>query len=208
MQEKSLEQGSFLKLSDLQKFSKIIFENQDESVLIDNYSENSNFPQKYKTELCKSYSESGKCKYHNKCMFAHGKEELFKRKTCYNYKQKKCESFYRQGYCPYGMRCNFVHDNRKLEDIFNNWSACNLKFSFNESSETEMKSLCSNEKVKNETSIQVKKRERKRLDVFKKLTASTKKEINAKITEEVKDSKSGFSSKKLLTTSCILEKTI
>ena len=34
---------------------------------------------KYKTELCKTFSETGKCPYGFKCRFAHGKEELSKK---------------------------------------------------------------------------------------------------------------------------------
>lgn len=31
---------------------------------------------RYKTELCKSYTETGNCRYGAKCQFAHGKEEI------------------------------------------------------------------------------------------------------------------------------------
>ena len=31
---------------------------------------------KYKTEICKNYSEKGDCPYREKCQFAHGKDEI------------------------------------------------------------------------------------------------------------------------------------
>jgi hypothetical protein len=73
---------------------------------------------KYKTELCKSFTESGFCAYGNKCRFAHGKTELFdKIVNCKKYKQKECLSFFKNGYCCYGSRCHFKHEERKLFQI-------------------------------------------------------------------------------------------
>ena len=79
--------------------------------------ENRNDP-KYKTELCKTFSEKGSCPYGSKCRFAHGKEELFQKKiNCKLYKQKECNSFFTNFYCNYGSRCHFKHDERTLDDI-------------------------------------------------------------------------------------------
>ena len=65
---------------------------------------------KYKTELCKTFEESNYCSYGNKCRFAHGKKELFKKsEIIFNYKKKNCNSFYVEGYCSYGTRCSFKH---------------------------------------------------------------------------------------------------
>jgi hypothetical protein len=73
---------------------------------------------KYKTELCKKFTETGFCAYGNKCRFAHGKRELFdKIVNCKNYKQKECMSFLKNKYCCYGSRCHFKHDERKLNQI-------------------------------------------------------------------------------------------
>lgn len=73
---------------------------------------------KYKTELCKSYTESNFCAYGNKCRFAHGKNELFdKMIACKKYKQKECNSFFKNKYCCYGSRCHFKHEERKLLEI-------------------------------------------------------------------------------------------
>jgi len=65
---------------------------------------------KYKTELCKTYEETGFCPYVNKCRFAHGKNELFdKSLNVNNYKIKKCKAFYCEAFCIYGSRCLFKH---------------------------------------------------------------------------------------------------
>jgi hypothetical protein len=73
---------------------------------------------KYKTELCKSWSECGFCAYGNKCRFAHGKHELFEKTVNHKkYKQKECLSFFNNQYCCYGSRCHFKHEERKLEEI-------------------------------------------------------------------------------------------
>ena len=78
--------------------------------------------EKYKTELCKTYSETGKCPYGTKCRFAHGKDELITKKLCTNYKKKQCKTFFENGYCPYGSRCTFKHSEYNFENtklIFN-----------------------------------------------------------------------------------------
>lgn len=66
---------------------------------------------KFKTELCKTYSLIGSCKYGYKCRFAHGKEELVpKIITCPFYNQRICKAFMEKGYCAYGERCNYKHN--------------------------------------------------------------------------------------------------
>ena len=72
---------------------------------------------KYKTELCKTFTETGKCPYGYKCRFAHGKEELLSKLINSNYKKKDCKTFSEIGFCPYGSRCSFRHDERKINDI-------------------------------------------------------------------------------------------
>jgi len=73
---------------------------------------------KFKTELCKSWVETGFCIYGNKCRFAHGKSEIFEKPVnSSKYKQKNCLSFFENGFCNYGTRCHFKHDERKVEDI-------------------------------------------------------------------------------------------
>lgn len=72
--------------------------------------------ERYKTELCKNFEETGKCNYGKKCEFAHGKMELKEKpKTLNNprYKSTACSMFFDDGYCPYGRRCIFKHDERE-----------------------------------------------------------------------------------------------
>lgn len=65
---------------------------------------------RYKTELCRQYSENGQCKYGDKCQFAHGFAELKDVKRHPKYKTDFCKTFYSKGFCPYGPRCHFIHD--------------------------------------------------------------------------------------------------
>ncbi|XP_057617877.1 mRNA decay activator protein ZFP36 [Chionomys nivalis] len=65
---------------------------------------------RYKTELCRTYSESGRCRYGAKCQFAHGLGELRQANRHPKYKTELCHKFYLQGRCPYGSRCHFIHN--------------------------------------------------------------------------------------------------
>lgn len=68
---------------------------------------------RYKTELCRSFTESGLCKYGGKCQFAHGPEELRDLNRHPKYKTELCRTFHTIGFCPYGIRCHFVHNNEE-----------------------------------------------------------------------------------------------
>ncbi len=68
---------------------------------------------RYKTELCRSFTESGTCKYGGKCQFAHGTEELRDLNRHPKYKTEPCRTFHTIGFCPYGIRCHFVHNNEE-----------------------------------------------------------------------------------------------
>lgn len=68
---------------------------------------------RYKTELCRSWSETGACRYGSKCQFAHGKGELRPVLRHPKYKTELCRSWTETGRCPYGNRCRFVHNERK-----------------------------------------------------------------------------------------------
>ncbi|XP_034721715.1 mRNA decay activator protein ZFP36L1 isoform X1 [Etheostoma cragini] len=68
---------------------------------------------RYKTELCRSFNESGLCKYGGKCQFAHGLDELRDLNRHPKYKTEPCRTFHTIGFCPYGMRCHFVHNNEE-----------------------------------------------------------------------------------------------
>ena len=74
---------------------------------------------KFKTELCKKWSETGSCPYKNRCKFAHGRQELNEKKISNKgrYKSKKCVSFYNNMFCSYGSRCLFLHEYRCPEDL-------------------------------------------------------------------------------------------
>ncbi|CAF3680372.1 unnamed protein product [Rotaria socialis] len=67
-------------------------------------------PQRYKTELCRSYHETGFCKYGEKCQFAHGYNEIRSLNRHPKYKTVLCRTYHCTGYCPYGPRCHFLHD--------------------------------------------------------------------------------------------------
>lgn len=67
-------------------------------------------PEKHKTELCKSYSELGSCRYGDKCRFAHGSHELVvMRNDNGHYRQRKCKGYWDHMSCRYGVRCQFGH---------------------------------------------------------------------------------------------------
>jgi hypothetical protein len=63
----------------------------------------------YKTELCRSFEETGACRYGLKCQFAHGKDELRPVLRHPKYKTEICRTFHSTGSCPYGKRCRFIH---------------------------------------------------------------------------------------------------
>jgi len=63
----------------------------------------------YKTELCRSFEETGTCRYGTKCQFAHGKDELRPVLRHPKYKTEICRTFHNSGSCPYGKRCRFIH---------------------------------------------------------------------------------------------------
>ena len=71
---------------------------------------------RYKTELCRGFQESGSCKYGNKCQFAHGEAELRGLYRHPKYKTEPCRTFYNFGYCPYGTRCHFIHEEKISSD--------------------------------------------------------------------------------------------
>jgi butyrate response factor 1 len=73
----------------------------------------------YKCEMCRSWSETGTCRYGPRCQFAHGAEELRPRQRGRNYKTKACRSWEETGACPYGKRCQFLHDGYENVDGIN-----------------------------------------------------------------------------------------
>ncbi|XP_008286240.1 zinc finger protein 36, C3H1 type-like 1 [Stegastes partitus] len=69
---------------------------------------------RYKTELCRTFEESGACKYGAKCQFAHGLDELRGLSRHPKYKTERCRTFHTIGFCPYGARCHFIHNADEL----------------------------------------------------------------------------------------------
>ena len=65
-------------------------------------------PQKRKLELCRSFTETGRCHYGDNCFFAHGVEELTRHQPLL--RKKMCRNYHQHKYCKFGARCNFVHD--------------------------------------------------------------------------------------------------
>jgi hypothetical protein len=85
------------------------------------------FKRKYRTELCKYYEMTGKCKYGAKCAYAHGIENLRTKVTNTTaYRTKKCKQFFENGYCPYGSRCQFAHQIK--DNIMNNPYDINMSY--------------------------------------------------------------------------------
>jgi len=78
---------------------------------------------KFKTELCKSFTDTNFCAYGNKCRFAHGKEDLFVKSVNHpNYRKSDCVTFHTSGFCNYGQRCHFRHNELfQLNDIFRSY---------------------------------------------------------------------------------------
>ncbi|XP_068222604.1 uncharacterized protein [Palaemon carinicauda] len=67
-------------------------------------------PEKYKTELCRSFQVHGNCRYGARCNYAHGLQELRGASRHGKYKTRNCQSYHQTGYCRYGARCSFIHD--------------------------------------------------------------------------------------------------
>ncbi|KAH9254206.1 hypothetical protein BASA81_007795 [Batrachochytrium salamandrivorans] len=66
--------------------------------------------EKFKTEMCRKFSQTGFCRYGDQCQFAHGVGELRVLPKHPLYKTSSCKSFEATGTCRYGIRCRFIHD--------------------------------------------------------------------------------------------------
>lgn len=64
----------------------------------------------YKTEICRTFEETGRCKYGDRCQFAHSQSELRPTPRHPRYKTEICRTFWEKGACPYGKRCCFIHN--------------------------------------------------------------------------------------------------
>jgi len=92
-------------------------------LMLDDEEDNDDLAQnRYKTELCKSFTETGNCRYGTKCQFAHGKEEVRGLLRHPKYKTETCKTFHSTGTCPYGTRCRFIHTRAKEEALVSSGS--------------------------------------------------------------------------------------
>ena len=66
---------------------------------------------KFKTEMCRNFAQTGVCRYGDKCQFAHGLQDLRARRLPSQYKTRICRTFSQTGGCPYGTKCRFIHGN-------------------------------------------------------------------------------------------------
>jgi len=66
---------------------------------------------KFKTEMCRNFSQTGICRYGDKCQFAHGLQDLRARRLPLQYKTRICRTYSQSGHCPYGNKCRFIHGN-------------------------------------------------------------------------------------------------
>lgn len=70
----------------------------------------------YKTEMCRTFEETGICKYGTKCQFAHDTVEVRNIPRHPRYKTEICKTFWQMGNCPYGKRCCFIHTENELRE--------------------------------------------------------------------------------------------
>jgi Zinc finger C-x8-C-x5-C-x3-H type (and similar) len=68
----------------------------------------------YKTEMCRTFEETGLCRYGIKCQFAHDKSELRQVARHPRYKTEICKTYWQLGTCPYGKRCCFIHNESEI----------------------------------------------------------------------------------------------
>lgn len=63
----------------------------------------------YKTRICRNFRFTGRCKYGDKCIFAHVPEDMKDPRLMIenNFGRRFCK--YSLGMCPYGERCIFPH---------------------------------------------------------------------------------------------------
>ena len=137
----------------------------------------SDFKKKYKTELCKFYEMTGKCKYGDSCAYAHGKENLRSKVTNTTaYRTKKCVQFFENGYCPYGSRCQFQHQLKN--NIINNPYDNDMSY------QKILEIISKFENVRNIKKLV----EKPRLKIFKEITGNnTDNENKSRLLDDIKE---------------------
>lgn len=81
---------------------------------------------RYKTELCRQYDEEGICQFEDKCLFAHGRNEIRPLPRHPKYKTELCRDFHETGFCSFGPRCNFIHTSDKNMSLKTTTSTTNV----------------------------------------------------------------------------------
>ncbi|XP_054159992.1 uncharacterized protein LOC128958201 [Oppia nitens] len=64
---------------------------------------------RFKSEMCRMWTEWAYCSFGDRCMFAHGIHEMSSVRRHPNYRSRICTSYNYDGYCPFGNRCDFIH---------------------------------------------------------------------------------------------------
>ena len=101
---------------------------------------------RYKTTLCKKFSNGQGCPYGDKCQFAHGAQELRlnnvqgipqnmlnlnkSQNSLLNYKIVKCKNWDKDGTCKYGAHCTFAHGDEELRNKADNLYQFNPSLQF------------------------------------------------------------------------------
>ena len=70
-----------------------------------------------KSEFCRNWIESAKCRFEDKCRFAHSQEELTPLAALMygdKFKANNCRTFYKTSYCSFGLECMFRHEHRAM----------------------------------------------------------------------------------------------
>ena len=102
---------------------------------------------RYKTALCKKFTENQSCPYGDKCQFAHGEQELRNfnghaqnmmyplgmgtknQNNMLNYKIVKCKNWEKDKTCKYGIHCTYAHGDEELRNKADNLYQMNPSFS-------------------------------------------------------------------------------
>ena len=70
-----------------------------------------------KSEFCRNWIESAKCRFEDKCRYAHAQEELTPMAILMygdKFKANNCRIFYKTGICDFGSECMFRHEHRAI----------------------------------------------------------------------------------------------
>jgi butyrate response factor 1 len=165
---------------DVKPKKKVFFNDEEKKKYVEDYKK------KLKTELCKTFMMTGKCRYGSKCSFAHGKSELKEKSHLnVNYKTRPCKQYFLVGYCPYGYRCQYLHTETKFVEEFRSFLVSaykqnGLRYEYLENLQTEQQklhrledmysSMRKNEEIMTLLNVESQEHKAKRLQVFKEFS--------------------------------------